>query len=81
MELFSERFVVPRESLLASYEGLILSDCDVLAGDVTELSLFQLREQGYSGEYELEVAGERVSCELQLNTLYDPMMKKVKFLR
>ena len=55
MELFSERFVLPRESLLASYEGLILSDCDVLAGDVTELSLFQLRDQGYSGEYELGV--------------------------
>ena len=31
-----------------------------------------------SGQYELEVACERVPCELQLTTLYDPQMKKIK---
>ena len=31
-----------------------------------------------SGEYELEVACERVPCELQLTALYDPQLKKIK---
>ncbi len=31
-----------------------------------------------SGEYQLEVACERVPCELQLKALYDPEMKRVK---
>ena len=31
-----------------------------------------------SGSYELEVAGERIPCELQLSPLYDPKMEKMK---
>jgi len=31
-----------------------------------------------SGNYELEVAGERLPCELQLQALYDPKMLKMK---
>ena len=31
-----------------------------------------------SGHYELEVAGERHPCELQLQALYDPAMKRMK---
>ena len=31
-----------------------------------------------SGSYELEVAGERHPCELQLQALYDPLMKRMK---
>ncbi|MEX0758913.1 MAG: glycine cleavage T C-terminal barrel domain-containing protein, partial [Tistlia sp.] len=30
------------------------------------------------GRYELEVAGERVPCELNLQPLYDPRMERVK---
>ena len=55
IELYQERFVRARESLPAAYEGLISGECNVIAGDVTELSLFQLRDQGYAGEYELGV--------------------------
>jgi len=31
-----------------------------------------------AGTYELEVAGERLPCELQLQALYDPKMLKLK---
>ena len=31
-----------------------------------------------SGEYELEVAGDRIQAELSLSSLYDPQMKKLK---
>ena len=31
-----------------------------------------------SGTYELEIACERVPCELQLTALYDPEMKRIK---
>ena len=31
-----------------------------------------------SGNYELEVAGERLPCKLQLQPLYDPKMLKMK---
>lgn len=31
-----------------------------------------------SGTYELEIASQRVSCQLQLTSLYDPKMEKVK---
>ena len=31
-----------------------------------------------SGDYELEVAGKRVSCQLHFDTLYDPKMEKIK---
>ena len=31
-----------------------------------------------SGDYELEIAGKRVNCQLQLETLYDPKMEKIK---
>ena len=31
-----------------------------------------------SGRYQLEVAGERVSCALHLAPLYDPEMKRIK---
>jgi 4-methylaminobutanoate oxidase (formaldehyde-forming) len=30
------------------------------------------------GRYELEVATERVACELHLGPLYDPKMERVK---
>jgi len=31
-----------------------------------------------SGSYELEVAGERLPCDIQLQPLYDPKMLKMK---
>ena len=55
IELYPERFIRPRESLVSSYEGFISEECNVIAGDVTELSVFQIREQGYTGEYKLGV--------------------------
>jgi len=36
------------------------------------------RDYLQSGSYELEVAGERVPCELQLQPLYDPKMTRMK---
>jgi len=51
----------------------------------TNISLGYVRNPGgvgkdylQSGSYELEVAGERHSCELQLQSLYDPKMLKMK---
>jgi 4-methylaminobutanoate oxidase (formaldehyde-forming) len=36
------------------------------------------RDYLLSGSYELEVATERVPCEIFLKPLYDPQMNKVK---
>ena len=36
------------------------------------------RDYLQAGSYELEVAGERHRCELQLRSLYDPQMLKLK---
>ncbi len=36
------------------------------------------REYLESGNYELEVAGERIPCELRLGPLYDPEMRKLR---
>jgi 4-methylaminobutanoate oxidase (formaldehyde-forming) len=36
------------------------------------------REFLQSGRYQLEVAGERLPCELQAQALYDPKMLKLK---
>ncbi|MEL6934774.1 MAG: hypothetical protein AAFO17_17045 [Pseudomonadota bacterium] len=36
------------------------------------------REYVLSGNYELEVAGERVPCDVHLEPLYDPEMSRMK---
>jgi sarcosine dehydrogenase len=36
------------------------------------------RDYLQSGSYELEVAGERISCELLLQPIYDPKMTRMK---
>ena len=36
------------------------------------------REYLLAGRYELEVATERVPCELHLGSLYDPQMARIK---
>ena len=36
------------------------------------------RDYLQSGSYELEVAGERLACNIQLRPLYDPKMLKMK---
>jgi len=36
------------------------------------------REYLLSGQYELEVATERVPCQLHLRPLYDPAMARIK---
>ncbi len=36
------------------------------------------RDYVMSGEYELEVATERVPCEVHMDPLYDPAMERIK---
>ena len=52
---FPNRFLLPRPSLLSSFDGFLAGDCNVIAGDLIDISRLNLRQQGYVGEYQLGV--------------------------